>query len=198
MQEKGNKMKKLMLFIIGLSLIGCGTTEIIVRKTVIVTNTKIKNLKCDGYDLSGLSLSSVPDFSTMQSRKAISTNVDMLDIPETNNLAQFSKFDGTTMLNVTENFGLQCVGHIFIPTTGSYLFKTISDDGSNFYVDGTKVVNNDGNHGMTAKSGTMNLSYGVHEVKLDYYQGDGNKGLMLMWKVPGGVETMIVSGAFVE
>lgn len=64
--------------------------------------------------------------------------------------------------------------------TDYYDFSVESDDGSILTIDGTQVVNNDNNHGMTLRSGTKFLRRGVKSFSLWYAQtGSGNYGLVL-------------------
>ena len=51
---------------------------------------------------------------------------------------------------------------------------------NNLTIDGTQVVNNDNNHGMTLVSGTKFLRRGVKSFSIQYAQtGSGNYGLEL-------------------
>lgn len=48
-------------------------------------------------------------------------------------------------------------------------------------MDGTQVINNDGNHGMVLVSGTKYLRRGVRSIKIEYAQtGGGAFGLVLL------------------
>ncbi|CAM5285942.1 hypothetical protein FALB51S_00431 [Frigidibacter albus] len=46
-------------------------------------------------------------------------------------------------------FGVQIFGAVNITTAGTYTFRTTSDDGSVLWIDGVKVVDNDGLHEFT-------------------------------------------------
>lgn len=81
---------------------------------------------------------------------------------------------------VNKNLVIRCSGQIVVLETGYYDFDLSSDDGSILTVDGTQVINNDGNHGMTQKLGTKFLRRGVRSFSLSYAQtGSGNFGLIL-------------------
>lgn len=83
-------------------------------------------------------------------------------------------------LFINKNLKISCSGQIVVLQTAYYAFDTNSDDGSILTIDGTQVVNNDGNHGMTDKAGTKLLRRGVHSFSLVYAQtGSGNFGLIL-------------------
>jgi hypothetical protein len=76
-------------------------------------------------------------------------------------------------------FIVKCTGDIVIPTSAWYEFDTTSDDGANFYVDGTLVVNNDGLHSVQQKFGAKFLQANVHSVEVDFFQGGGNQALII-------------------
>lgn len=57
-----------------------------------------------------------------------------------------------------------------IPEDGRYTFGVISDDGSRVYVDGKKIIDNDGSHSSEMKRGFVELTKGVHEVKVEYFE----------------------------
>lgn len=84
-----------------------------------------------------------------------------------------STFDG-------KNFKISCSGFIVVRDTDYYDFSLDSDDGSILTVDGVNVIVNDGNHGMTVKSGTKFLRRGIRSFSISYAQsGGGNYGLVL-------------------
>jgi autotransporter-associated beta strand protein len=77
-------------------------------------------------------------------------------------------------------------GFITIATAGPVSFSTTSDDGSVIYIDGTMVVNNNQFQGATQRTGTVNLSPGVHSIDVEYYQGGGGASMVAQWDPAGG------------
>jgi PA14 domain. len=68
-------------------------------------------------------------------------------------------------------------GYMEIPATGGYQFWAESDDGSRLYLDGELVVDNDGDHGMTEKTGIAFLEKGWHAVQIVYFNSGGGYGM---------------------
>ncbi len=102
-----------------------------------------------------------------------------------------SNFDITPRKQDT-NFGFRFDGRIRIPTTGNYTFYTTSDDGSNLYIDGALVVNNDYNQGMTERSGVVTgLTAGIHTIRVNFRQGTGGFGLQVRYAGPGIAKQLI-------
>lgn len=86
--------------------------------------------------------------------------------------------------NRLENYALSINGAISVPTTGIYRFFLSSDDGSNLWIGGAKVVDNDGPHGTIEKSGRMYLKAGSYPIRVGYYQGSGAQSLQLCIEGP--------------
>jgi hypothetical protein len=78
-------------------------------------------------------------------------------------------FPGVT--DVFEWFAIDYTGRFWIETPGEYNFFLTSDDGSRLYIDGKKIVDNDGVHPAEEKEGKIKLKQGVHEIRVQYFQG---------------------------
>lgn len=89
-------------------------------------------------------------------------------------------------LFVNSNFKVSCTGVLVITKNGYYNFEVSSDDGSILTVGNTKVVDNDGNHGVVTKTGVKNLKVGVHSFSLQYAQS-GLGRMALVVKMDGAV-----------
>merc|ERR1712072_560327 len=69
------------------------------------------------------------------------------------------------------------------PATATGL-RTRSDDGSQAWFDGKRVVNNDGNHGMRSREGCVNTKKGWHKLVLTFYENGGGAGMQVSIKGP--------------
>ena len=74
-------------------------------------------------------------------------------------------------LNVEEkdHFAVLFTTQMDIPADGQYIFGVISDDGSKVYVDGKMIIDNDGSHSAEMKRGTVALTKGTHDIKVEYF-----------------------------
>lgn len=89
-------------------------------------------------------------------------------------------------LFLSNNYKINCTGFMVIEDDGYPSFELASDDGSILTVDGTQIINNDGNHSIQNKTGTKLMRRGVKSFTLAYSQsGGGNFALLL--KVNGSV-----------
>ena len=90
-----------------------------------------------------------------------------------------------------ELFGFTFTGYINIQTTGTYQFYTSSDDGSALYIDGRKIVDNDGLHAKRERSGSVRLTEGKHPIRVDFFEHQGREVLEVKYAGPGISKTLI-------
>ncbi len=84
-----------------------------------------------------------------------------------------------------DDFGLVFTGSIQIDAAGSYTFHVNSDDGSQLYINGKLVVDNNGRHATRERSGAIYLSKGKHPIKLTYFEYVRNQVLEVRYAGPG-------------
>lgn len=80
-----------------------------------------------------------------------------------------------------DNFGLQASGYLFLEKDDNVVFQLASDDGSRLWLDGRELIDNDGLHGQAPKEAEIALRAGYHPFRIDYFQGQGGKGIVLKW-----------------
>jgi len=79
------------------------------------------------------------------------------------------------------HWGTRFKAVIDIPEDDEYTFYLSSDDGSKLYIDGKLVVNNDGIHYRTQKSGRIRLTTGRHPIMIEHFNFWSYNGLSLMF-----------------
>jgi mono/diheme cytochrome c family protein len=129
---------------------------------------KSPGLVFEYYHVPGLS--NLPDFDALEPVGTGTVPFFTLDLP---------------LERRKENFALRYRGIITIPQTGEYRFATRSDDGSQLYINGKKIVENDGTHGMQTEAGAAHLTQGDHEIEVRFFQAGGDYGLEVYWAGPG-------------
>jgi hexosaminidase len=85
----------------------------------------------------------------------------------------------------TGSFGLKYRGYLKVPETGIYNFYLTCDDGGVLRIANREVVNNDGLHPPTEKSGQVALKKGLHSFELDFVEGGGGYTLKLQYSKEG-------------
>jgi alpha-L-fucosidase len=170
-----------------------------VRGPIRLTTTTTVSARCfrDGTPVSGVSSAK---FSKVAPRPATSAEGlgngvsyayyegDWDELPDFSKLAPvkqgyLERFDLSPEVKA-EYFGIEYAGFIRVPTDGVYAFYTDSDDGSSLYVDGTKVVDNDGLHGMKEVKGVIALASGLHPIRVDFFQKSGGVDLKVSYEGP--------------
>ncbi len=148
-------------------------------KVDVVVKTKSSGSAANGlqYAYYEGNWSQLPDFSRLKAKK-------------TGNSSNFSL--DTRLRN--EYYGYVFTGSIEIKAAGQYTFYTASDDGSALYIDGKKVVNNDGLHAREEKSGSISLSQGRHTIKVVFFEKAGSEVLEVRYSGPGLGKQLIPNG----
>ncbi|MET0262387.1 MAG: PA14 domain-containing protein, partial [Rariglobus sp.] len=88
-------------------------------------------------------------------------------------------------------YALRFTGDLPLTEAGTYTFYTQSDDGSKIYVNNTLVVDHDGPHGATEKSGTITLPAGTHSLRVEYLEINGGESLQVSYSGPSTPKTVI-------
>jgi hypothetical protein len=89
------------------------------------------------------------------------------------------------MPNDPTDYGIRYSGYLWIDAAGTYTFFTNSDDGSQLWINQRLVVDNDGPHGLTERSGTVHLDPGIHRLHLLYSAyGVPNTLAAVQWSGP--------------
>jgi len=70
-----------------------------------------------------------------------------------------------------EWFAIEYTGRFWIEKPGLHRFFLTSDDGSQLYIDGKRIINNDGLHAPAELAGIVDLKPGIHEMRVSYFQG---------------------------
>ena len=114
--------------------------------------------------------SKMPDFSEFKPVKSGTLATGLFDI---------------SMREVNDNFAFVFNGKIECPKDGKYSFTVSSDDGSQLFINGKMIVDNDGVHGNQAKAGSVELKKGKHDIEVKYFELAGGEILSVSWSGPG-------------
>jgi PA14 domain len=70
-----------------------------------------------------------------------------------------------------EWFAIDYTGRFWIEKPGVYEFSLTSDDGARLLIDGRELIDDDGQHEPVTKQGRVNLTGGIHRMRVSYFQG---------------------------
>ncbi len=100
-----------------------------------------------------------------------------LNVPTRNYTKGFPMPD---MRFVVENFAIRFRAELKIDRPGLYTFLLNSDDGSQLYINGKLIVDNEGIHSTRSRQRTIKLGIGIHPVEIRYFQGP-RYAIALQW-----------------
>lgn len=154
--------------------------------SVTVTQQYTAGIKAEFFDFT----SAITSMPSLAGRTADVSRTDaVINYPSTS-----KEWTGLDSRFVT-TFSSRFTGYLKITTAGSYKLFISSDDGSDLWLDGKLLVNNDGNHAMTEKSATVTLSAGYHTLVVQQYQNTGSAGLIASWSGPNISKQVIPASA---
>jgi hypothetical protein len=90
-----------------------------------------------------------------------------------------------------EDISIRWTGFLRITESGTYVLHSESDDGQRVWVDGKQVIDNWTDQGPTEKSAELELSAGLHPIKIEYYQASGGGSYRFSWTTPDGRKTLV-------
>jgi hexosaminidase len=94
-----------------------------------------------------------------------------------------------------DNFAMTFTGYVEVPADGTYTFYLSSDDGSRLLIGSEVVVDNDGLHAASEKSGQVILKAGKHPIRVEYFQAGGGRSLEVNYEGPGVTKQAIPASA---
>lgn len=80
---------------------------------------------------------------------------------------------------------IEAIGFLKIDVPGKYEFELRCDDGGRLEIDSKQVIKHDGHHPPSPKTGSVELSAGLHAFRIDLFQNEGGAALILNWRTPG-------------
>lgn len=127
-----------------------------------------RNIQYKAFDLNKtVGLSSL-SYKLYEGKFDYIPNFDSLPLLDSGEVADFRNL--TELAGYNDGVNLVFEGVLEIPTSGTYLFETIIDDGGDLYIDGQLVVPNEGDPGYGLERALVELSAGQHEFRQTFYQ----------------------------
>lgn len=96
-----------------------------------------------------------------------------------------------------DNYALKFETTLTITTAGTYTFQTRSDDGSQLFLDGVQIVNNDGLHSaITVTSAGQVLSAGTYTLEATFFERTGGNVMEVNMSGPDTGNVYVDLGAY--
>lgn len=126
-------------------------------------------------------IKALPDFSAFRPVDSISATRINLDPSQGEN-------EPSGIPSKTEGLGMRFVGMFLVAGEGIFKWRLQSKDGARMHIDDKTIIENDGIHGATSKTGFTHLSEGVHTIIVDSFNSKGSPLLKLLVQPPIGAE----------
>lgn len=131
------------------------TTEV---AEVLGTQPGLKYMMCEGV------FNEMPDFDALTANRQ-----GVIEDLEVDSVAKDRK----------DYFAIRFDGFLRVDKDDLYRLIIISDDGSKLYLDGRLLIDHDGNHPPKPAGQLVRLRKGLHPIRIEYFQGNGEKSLQL-------------------
>lgn len=113
-----------------------------------------------------------PDFDKIQAENVEEEHDGILD---------------TSLAAMKENFGIVWEGDFMAPVAGEYLFQLDADDGARLILNGEPIAEVKGlgpiGNNKRKSNGKAVLKAGANPIRIEYFQGKGDQGISLGWKL---------------
>jgi hypothetical protein len=123
-----------------------------------------------------------PDFDKIQAENVEEEHDGILD---------------TSLAAMKENFGIVWEGDFMAPVAGEYLFQLDADDGARLILNGQPVAEVKGlgpiGNNKRKSKGKADLKAGANPIRIEYFQGKGDQGISLGWKLTASKQWQWVS-----
>ena len=105
-----------------------------------------------------------------------------------------STAEGFGQTKLLDHFFVRWTGILRVAKAGKYTLALTSDDGSRLFLDGKQIVDNGGLHGMEEKTGDVELTAGDHQLKVEFFENEGDAGCQLSWQLEGADKEIVPAG----
>jgi uncharacterized repeat protein (TIGR03806 family) len=91
-----------------------------------------------------------------------------------------------------DTFSARFTGRLHVPSSATYTFFTVSDDGVRLWVDGQPIIDNWTDHAPTENQGSLFLDAATtHTLRLEYYEAAFGAQLHLSWSSASFAKTVL-------
>ena len=87
---------------------------------------------------------------------------------------------------LADRFAGELRGWLRVDVPGRHMFRLVGDDGARLVIDGRELLDTEGLAGFVGEDG-LELTAGLHEIRIPFYEDGGKFLVSLMWSPPGQV-----------
>jgi len=90
-----------------------------------------------------------------------------------------------------DNISVRWTGQLEVAAAGDYTFFSASDDGQRVWIDGRLLIDDWNIHGTLERMGRASLAPGLHDFKVEFFQGGGGASITVWYQGPGVARQVI-------
>lgn len=126
-------------------------------------------------------VNSLPDFSALTPKKILRTDSVNLDPAR-------GMRDPSGLPENYDGLGMRIMGMFPVQGEGIFRWRIQAKDGVRLHIDDKTILENDGIHDVTSKTGFVHLAEGIHSIIVDSFNAKGSPVLKLFVQPPIGPE----------
>ncbi len=132
------------------------------------------------------SIRSLPDYGALKPVETIQTQQINLD-------GASGAYEPADIPQDTEGLGMRFQGTFFVSGEGLFRWRIYCKDSARMHIDDKTILENDGIHGPSSKTGFIHLAEGAHTIIVDSFNSKGPPVLQLFVSPPTGEEQLFSS-----
>lgn len=134
-------------------------------------------------------IKALPDYSALTPKKVLTSETVNLEPARGAN-------DPSGLPENMDGLGMRFMGVFMVSGEGIFKWRVLSKDGVRLHVDDKTLIENDGVHEPSAKTGFLHLAEGTHTIIVDSFNSKGAPTLRLFVQPPSGPEQIfsVVNG----
>jgi PA14 domain len=132
-------------------------------------------------------ISALPDYSALS--PSSTTTADKIDLDPVNGENE-PAINGSA-----DGLGMRSVGMFLVSGEGIFRWRLYSKDGARLNIDDKTLIENDGIHDPSSKTGYVHLGQGMHTIILDSFNSKGSPVLKIFVQPPVGKEQIFSLGS---
>ena len=130
----------------------------------------------------------LPDYSALNPKKTVTTGSINLEPGKGAN-------EPSGLPENVDGLGMRFMGTFMVSGEGIFKWRLYSKDGVRLHIDDKTLIENDGIHDPSSKSGFLHLAEGIHTIMVDSFNSKGSPVLRLFVQPPFGEEQIFSIGA---
>jgi hypothetical protein len=169
----------------------CLETNLMKTKTLLAGLFAVIGLAASAAAAEGLTGGYYSGYSVVNNRIVF----EALPLVSTQTNTQFDLWNGTQFYDWNPigniSYSVRWTGYLHVTESGLHGFGTISDDGSEIWIDGRRIVDNHEQQWYDWQEGYCHLGAGYHSIEITFYEALSFSGIEVWWLPPSAAPSVL-------